>query len=57
MRTMYYGVKNLNNGKVENIGCYSKWHNAAKKAELRLEELKTLNPHNEYKVITFMGRI
>ena len=57
MKALYYGVKNLNNGKIENMGCNSRWHDATKKAELKLEELKIAEPNNEYKLVTFIGRI
>ena len=57
MRALYYGVKNLKTNKVENMGCDSLWHDAAKKAELKLEELKNTDPNGNYKIITFIGRI
>ena len=57
MKALYYGVKNLDNGKIENMGCNSKWHDATKKANDRLTELQKVDNNGNYKIITFIGRI
>ena len=54
----YYVVNNENAKEFYNMGCNNGLlHDAKKACELKIEELKKINPLNNYKIVTSFGRI
>lgn len=54
MKALFYYVVNTDNTKERySMGC----NNALKKCELKIAELRKINPLNSYRIVTNYGRI